>query len=443
MPKPLLPAVLTPTSAAPADRRTYRQHQLDEIENFRRLPASIRDSVRIAAQVFPFKVSRYLVNELIDWNRIPDDPLFRLAFPLKEMLTPADQATMTQLFFSRAAVSEVAAATQAIRRRLNPNPADQKANVPLHDGEALAGVQHKYRKTVLLFPAAGQTCHSHCSFCFRWSQFTGMKEETFVCEDMGRFYEYVARNTEVTDVLLTGGDPMVISTERLRALLQPFLSDPRLGHIRNIRFGTKSLSFWPYRFVSDDDAGDLLGLFERLRNAGKHVAVMAHFNHPVELETGVVRAAIGKILATGAVIRSQGPLLAHINDDAFVWRELWERQMALGVIPYYMFLGRDTGTRDYFSLPIARALEIYQDAISGLSGLARTARGPVMSTSPGKIEVLGVLEAAGERCFSLRFLQARKKMWENRPFLARYSPTARWLDELEPAFGESRFFFAD
>ena len=423
--------------------KTYHQHQLDDIDGFRRLPKAIKDSVKIASQVFPFKVSNYLVGELIDWDCIPDDPLFRLAFPLKEMLTQEDQATFTRLFESQATASELIAASNVIRRRLNPNPADQKSNVPVHRGRPLNGVQHKYSRTVLLFPSAGQTCHSHCSFCFRWSQFTGIKEEKFACDDTARFYEYLAENTGITDVLLTGGDPMVMSTARLEDLLEPLITKKEFGHIQNIRFGTKALSFWPYRFISDKDADSLLRLFERLTKAGKHVALMAHFNHPRELETAAVKTAIERIASTGAIIRTQGPVLAKINDDAAVWCELWRKQLTLGLVPYYMFMERDTGARDYFAVPIIRALDIYHSAVSGLSGLARTARGPVMATSPGKIEVLGIVEIGGQRYFSLRFIQARKKNWENRHFLAGYSTTARWIDELTPAFAEQHFFFAD
>lgn len=421
--------------------QVYHQHQLDEIAGFRGLPQTLKESVRLAAQVFPFKVSHYLISELIDWSRVPDDPLFRLAFPLEEMLVSEDQMTLARLLRGTHDRHALSAASNAIRRRLNPNPDDQKLNVPLHEGRPLEGVQHKYDSTVLLFPSAGQTCHSHCSFCFRWSQFTGMHDEVFRCDDMDRFYAYLAAHREVTDVLLTGGDPMIMSTARLEELLLPLLTRGDLAHIRNVRFGTKALSFWPYRFTSDRDADALLRLFESLRKAGKHVALMAHFNHPRELETAAVQEAVARALSAGAVIRTQGPILAHINDDAATWRELWSRQVALGMIPYYMFMQRDTGARDYFGVSLERALAIHHEAREGLSGLARTARGPIMSTGPGKVEILGVLDAGGERCFSLRFIQARRKEWADRHFLAGYSAAARWIDELRPAFGEPRFFF--
>jgi hypothetical protein len=106
-----------------------------------------------------------------------------------------------------------------------------------------------------------------------------------------------------------------------------------------------------------------------------------------------------------------------------------------------MFVERDTGARQYFEVPLSRGWEIYREAMQSVSGLARTARGPSMSTSPGKVEIQGVSEIGGEKVFVLRFIQGRNPDWVQRPFFARYDETAMWLDDLEPAFGESEFFF--
>jgi hypothetical protein len=111
------------------------------------------------------------------------------------------------------------------------------------------------------------------------------------------------------------------------------------------------------------------------------------------------------------------------------------------MVPYYMFVERDTGARRYFEVPLARAWQVYRDAMQRVSGLARTARGPSMSAAPGKVEVQGVTEVGGERVFVLRFIQGRNPNWVQRPFFARFDPEATWLDQLRPAFGEERFFF--
>ena len=78
---------------------------------------------------------------------------------------------------------------------------------------------------------------------------------------------------------------------------------------------TKALAYWPFRFFTDDDADDLLKLFSDVKKAGKHLAFMAHFNHPEELKHPAVKDAIEKILETGAVIRTQSPVMKHINDS--------------------------------------------------------------------------------------------------------------------------------
>ena len=113
------------------------------------------------------------------------------------------------------------------------------------------------------------------------------------------------------------------------------------------------------------------------------------------------------------------------------------------IVPYYMFVERDTGARRYFEVPLARAWEIYRDAMRRVSGLGRTARGPSMSAGPGKVEVQGVSEIRGEKVFVLRFIQGRNPEWVQQPFFARFDPHATWLDQLQPAFGDSRFFFED
>jgi len=228
---------------------------------------------------------------------------------------------------------------------------------------------------------------------------------------------------------------------RLEEYLLPLL-EPEFEHIQTIRIGSKSLSFWPQRFVTDADADELLGLFERLVAGGKHVAFMAHYNHWRELLPRVAHDAIRRIRNTGAMIRSQGPVLAHINDTPDAWSRLWTEQVRLGISPYYMFVERDTGARRYFEIPLAQALEVYQGAVKNVSGLARTARGPVMSAGPGKVKVEGTATINGEKVFVLNFVQARREEWVGRPFFAKYDREATWLHKLRP-FGAERFFFEE
>ncbi len=249
---------------------------------------------------------------------------------------------------------------------------------------------------------------------------------------------YLRAHPEVTDVLITGGDPLVMKSGLLARYLEPLLEVETLV---SIRLGSKSLAYWPARFVSDGDAAELLRLFERVVGAGKQLAFMAHSSHPRELSTPLVEEAISNILSTGAVIRTQAPLIRRVNDDAGVWAAKWRREVGLGMVPYYMFVERDTGPKHYFEVPLARAQRIFADAYRQVSGLARTVRGPSMSAFPGKVRLVGTAEVAGEKVFVLEFLQARDPAWVGRPFFAAYSETATWLDQLKPAFGGERFSY--
>ena len=428
---------------APRRFKVYTERHLDQIKPLARLSEEQRFEMRVVASVLPFRVNDYVVDNLIDWDNVPTDPIFQLTFPQKDMLTPEMFEQMAELHRRGADKAEITELAWKLRYQLNPHPAGQvEMNIPTLDSEPVEGMQHKYRETVLFFPSQGQTCHSYCTFCFRWAQFVGDKDLKIASREADRLLDYLRAHPRVSDLLMTGGDPMVMKTKHLKPYLEGLLADD-LAHVQTIRIGTKSLSFWPYRFVTDDDADELLSLFERLVAAGKHVAVMAHVNHWQELDNPVVHEAIRRIRATGAVIRSQSPLIAHINDDPDVWARMWREQVRLGIIPYYMFVERDTGAKHHFELPLARAYEIYRDAIRRVSGLARTARGPSMSAGPGKVEIQGVTEINGEKVFVLRFIQARNPDWVQQPFFARFDPEATWLHELKPAFGADKFFFED
>ncbi len=437
------PIKATRFDTKPEAFQVYTERQLDKIDALTLLTAAQRFEMSVVAHVLPFRVNRYVIDNLIDWRNIPDDPIFRLVFPQREMLAKDDFDQMAAILRSTDDRSLILDKASEIRKKLNPHPAEQQTlNVPYENDEPIDGVQHKYHETVLFFPSQGQVCHSFCTFCFRWAQFIGDKNLRFSCKEADRLREYLAKHKSVSDLLITGGDPMVMKTNHLAVYLESLIQ-PELNHIQTIRIGTKSLSFWPQRYVSDEDSDSLLELLEKIIKAGKHVAIMAHYNHWREMTTPLAREAIRRLRATGVVIRTQSPLLNHINNDPDVWTRMWREQVRLGLVPYYMFVERDTGARRYFEVPLARAWEVYRRAIQRVSGLARTVRGPSMSTGPGKIEIQGVSEIQGEKVFVLRFIQARNPDWVQRPFYAQFDPEATWLEHLKPAFGEKQFFFQE
>jgi len=422
--------------------KSYALHNYRSIPQIAFLSPADIEAIEVVGRVLPFKTNNYVVDELIDWSRIATDPIYTLNFPRQGMLERKHYSAIKKLLDQGAEKEVLDLKIHEIRMELNPNPAGQEHNVPTLDEVKLKGIQHKYPETVLFFPSQGQTCHAYCTFCFRWPQFSGLSHLKFAMKEVDLLLKYLRIHKYVSDVLFTGGDPMTMTASALAAYIEPLLH-PDFDHIHTIRIGTKSLAYWPYRFLTDSDSDEMIHLFEKVIAAGKNISIQAHFNHPVELSTDAVRQAIARIRKTGAQIRTQSPLLKHINDKPELWSAMWQKQVDLGCIPYYMFIARDTGSKLYFELPLEKCWEIFRKAYRQVSGLCRTVRGPSMSDHPGKIQLLGVQEVKGEKVFVLRFIQGRNPAWVHIPFFAAYDAKATWFSQLKPAFGEAKFFFEE
>ena len=430
------------TNAAPA-YKAYSLGNFRNIPQMEKIPESAKKAIEVVGNVLPFKANNYVIDELIDWDNYETDPLFTLIFPNSGMLDPKHYAQMEKAL-AEGDRNNIRAVAHEIRLQLNPHPAGQfDLNVPEIDGVKLTGVQHKYRETMLFFPSSGQTCHSYCTFCFRWPQFVGMNEIKFAMRETELMVKYLEQHQEATDILYTGGDPMIMKFEVFRQYIEPFIERDNKTNIQSIRIGTKSLAFWPYKFTLDSEADKFLDLFERATKSGLNIAFMSHFNHPNEMKTDAVREAIVRLRNTGLQIRTQSPLLKNINDSSDAWADMWREQVNQNCIPYYMFVARDTGAQHYFEVPLEKAWHIFRDAYQQVSGLCRTVRGPSMSATPGKVQILGVTEVKGEKVFVLRFIQGRNPDWVAKPFFAKYDPNATWLTDLKPAFGEEKFFYED
>lgn len=420
--------------------RAYGPRHLKDIGRRYGLSAEMIETIDAVAHVLPFRVNDYVLDNLIDWHNVPDDPMFQLLFPQEGMLDEVTTAELRALGRRGWPAADTRRLTTEIRLGLNPHPSGQMyLNVPVAGDRKIPGLQHKYRETVLYFPTQGQTCHAYCTYCFRWAQFVPDLDLRFATPNPVELIEYLRQHTEVTDVLVTGGDPLIMSTERLSSHIQPLLT---VTSLRTVRFGTKALAYWPDRFTRDADSDTLLRLFEQIVASGRSCAVMAHVTHPRELDQTGVGEAVRRIRDTGAQLFCQAPLVARVNDDAGVWRDMWQRQLRLGAVPYYMFVERDTGPHDYFQVPLTRAVRIFQDAYRTLPGLARTVRGPVMSATPGKVVIDGEYRSESSRRLALRFLQARDPAIVGEPFTARCEAHASWLTDLDSFEGSPRLLDA-
>jgi L-lysine 2,3-aminomutase len=412
---------------------TYNAKNFREIEYMKYIPEDIKREIDIVASVIPFKTNNYVVDYMIDWENYENDPIYVLNFPNRKMLTENQYDRAKNVLDGNHSRLDINRVVNKIRMEMNPHPAQQMTNVPVLDGEKLEGSQHKYKDIILFFPSQGQTCHAHCTFCFRWPQFIKDLDLKFSMRDIEKVVEYIRRNESINEILFTGGDPMVMSPEELAKYVDVLL-DSRLANLLNIRFGTKSLSYWPFTFLPEfsDEAGDMLKILRKITESGKHLSIMAHFNHPVELENEIVQQAIYNVRQTGAEIRTQSPILNHINNDSDAWARMWKMQVSLGMIPYYMFVERETGPYDYFSIPLARVFETYENAIRESGSFAKTLTGPVMSADKGKVHIMSIVTnpVDGIKYFMMQYVRHRDYKKTFRPFFMEFDEDATWVDQL-------------
>lgn len=368
-------SVFSPQSAFYAPKVIYfrKPSQIPEI------PAGTASTLDGVAERFAFRVNDYYLG-LIDWND-PADPIRRLVIP-----DPAELSDWGELDASDEAAYTV-----------------------------VRGLQHKYSDTALVLTAA--TCAAYCRYCFRKRLFMRHNEET--ARDLKPAFEYVAQHPEITDVLLTGGDPLVLSTDRLAPIVRRFAGIP---HVRTIRIGSKTPAFNPYRLLDDEELQDLI---VQVTAGGTALYLMAHFDHPREL-TDLACNGILAMRQAGANVVNQCPIVRGVNDDAQVLADLFEAATELGMPQYYLFQGRPTAGNEPYQVPLVRSWQLFDAARRRCSGLSRCVRF-VMSHANGKIEVLGV----DDQHIYLRYHRARNEADESRIMVARRDDQACWFDELE------------
>ncbi len=366
-------------AAAPSARPSLCYLHLSELP-----PAdAVATRTREVVDRFAFRANDYYTS-LIDWND-PCDPIRKLIVPSEDEV---------------AGDGSLDASNEAANTRLQ-------------------GLQHKYPDTVLLLVT--DQCAGFCRYCFRKRLFLPGSRETF--RDCREGLAYIAAHPEITDVLLTGGDPLSLGTSRLREIVSQILTVP---HVRTLRIGSKIPAFNPYR-VTDDP--DLASLVRDVVRSGRTLYVMTHFDHPREL-TAQALAAVAALRAAGAACLNQCPVSAGINDDSDVLAELFQRCTDAGCPQYYIFQCRPTIGTTHFALPIVRVADIVEQARTRVSGLSRRAR-LCLSHESGKIEIVGV----DDRQIYARYHRAKHPADEGRFLVYRRDDAALWLDELVPATG--------
>ncbi len=402
--------------------------------------------------VYRFMVTRHVLNS-IDWDNYATDSLFQLTFPQPGMI----RGPVVEAYKNAGSEAERQALVADYMEHTNPHDGKQKLNRPWfvdEDGQLvfLDGSQHKYPQCQLIFDQSTQNCMAFCTYCFRHAQVRG-DEDMFLQRELEHVHAYLRKHPEVTDLLITGGDAGYIPSERLRAYVEPILTDPALRHIRTIRLGTRSLTYQPEMILSPK-FDPMLELFDRINDAGVQLAWMSHFSTPRELLNPSTIAAIRRLQRHGVFMRSQSPMMNHISlfthEDGSVdvdrsaqnWIDLANLLATMHIGFHSMYCARPTGEHHYFTAPLADMNRIASKVHRSIASINRPSRYISMTSSAGKISVLGECIVGGEKAFALKFTEGRNMEWLDRVFLAKFDEQQHTVDLLEP-FDTPEFFFRE
>jgi lysine 2,3-aminomutase len=366
-------------------RRVKYIRSVDQIAN---IPESEREKLRKVSEKYVFRANDYYLG-LINWDD-PNDPIKQLVIPRTEELND-----WGELDASKESLVTVA-----------------------------RGVQHKYPHTVLLL--CNEVCGAYCRYCFRKRLF--MDENDEVTLDVSEGLKYIADNPAISNVLLTGGDPLLMSTRRLTEIFEALRKIP---HVRIIRIGSKMPAFDPWRVMRDEA---LQEAFRKYSTPDRRIYLMAHFDHPRELTDAAI-AGLDCFIRNGVICVNQCPLIAGVNDDPEVLSELYQKLAWAGCTPYYLFQGRPTAGNEPYAVPIVRGWQIFHDANLKGSGLARRPRF-AMSHETGKIEIVAV----DHDKIYLRYHRAKDEADRGRFMIYKRNDEAVWMDDLEPTDSDSPKF---
>ncbi|HOP41527.1 MAG TPA: KamA family radical SAM protein [Geobacteraceae bacterium] len=283
-----------------------------------------------------------------------------------------------------------------------------------HNYAKARGLEHKYPDTALLLTS--DVCGSLCRFCFRKRIF--MADNNEVSRDVSAGLAYIRKHPEINNVLLTGGDPLLLSTLRLEKIIAELRS---IDHVKIIRIGSKMPAFNPFRIL-DDPA--LLEMLAKYSLPERRIYLMAHFNHPRELTSEAI-LGMTQVQQAGVAIMNQTPLIRGVNDDAGVLAELLNTLSFMGIAPYYVFQCRPTEGNSAYTVPVEEGYRIFARAIRQCSGLARRCRYS-MSHVTGKIEVVGMTE---EQIFFRYHRPADPEQDPGEIIACQRNPEAYWFDD--------------
>ena len=407
---------------------------------------------KLFIEVYRFLVTRHTLN-LINWEDYENDPIYHLVIPQPGML----RGEIVEDYLNASSPSAREEIVRGYLKDTNPHDGKQLLNKPSFVNskgyiELLDGSQHKYPQCQLILDKSTQKCFSYCTYCFRHAQVRG-DEDMFIQEDVAQVHRYLAQHPEVSDLLITGGDAGFLSANRLKEYVLPLIEDPRLGHVRTVRLGSRALTYDP-EIILGRKFNEMLNVFDILYDHGIQLSWMAHFSTPRELLNPSCIAAIRRLKAHGVMVRSQSPIMYNISlfkgadgkvdieKSAQNWIDLANILAMLGIGFHSMYCARPTGEHHYFAAPLADIEKVFSRIYRSLSSINRPSRHISMTISAGKLAIIGTTTVAGRKCFALKFTEARNMEWMDQVFLAEYDETVDKISLVKP-FGDDKFFFED
>jgi lysine 2,3-aminomutase len=352
---------------------------IEQLKDYIDMPLEKERKLKKISARHPMRVTPYYMS-LIDWDD-PNDPLRKMAIPsLEESSLEGSYDTSGEA-----------------------------------ENTEKRGLQHKYAETVLVL--ATSRCATYCRHCFR-KRLVGL-ETAETIENFEDAASYIRHHKEVNNVLISGGDPLVLPN----AIVERFLSAlSDISHLSFIRFGSRAPVTFPSRFNDER----LLETMAKYSQPGRRVYVVTQFNHPKEITSQSIKA-VQNLIKSGVIVNNQTVLLREVNDDPGTLAELQNRLVGVGVNPYYVFQCRPVKrVKRCFQVPICRGIEIVEGAKARCNGHSKRFR-YIMSHKTGKIEILGVLDDE----IYFKYHQAKNRKNLGRIFKREVDEKAGWLDDLK------------
>jgi len=358
---------------------------VEQLESYLPLSPEEKKNLQKVADRHPMNIPRYYL-DLIDPND-PDDPIRKLAVPsIDEMILAGDMGATTG----------------------DPYGDDK------HDKGN--GILHKYPYTALV--VATEYCSMYCRHCFR-KRMVGLPNDQTV-KSFQKATEYIAEHTEIKNVVMSGGDPLLLPTDALRKMLDS-LRD--IDHLNYVRIGSRAPVVFPMRLFED-------GLIELLEdfNRDKPLYVPTHFNHPNEI-TPEAAEAVKRLRSAGVTVNNQAVLLSGVNDTVEALTELMDGLLKIGVNPYYLYQCMPVErVRHHFQVPLKKGVDLVDDARRLMDGYAKRFK-YIIGHDIGKLEICGRVDDK----LILKQLHARPGHQEesSRILIRQLNEKGGWLDDLE------------